>query len=777
MVYGLMFETSANMATEIDDMKMSEDRLMVAVRVRPLNKGETQRVIHVINDKNNNKKQPFNGVPGTLISELVNYHLEFQYKTALLNFFKHKCVKIHHYLHIFGLGIIPSKIKVKAVAVEEATRDGPRKRASERIYTYDRAFGEESTQEEVYESTTSNLVRAVLSGYNGAVFAYGATGAGKTYTMTGGPRDAGLMERAITGLFDAVQATANPEDYTVTMSYLEIYNEIIRDLLNPATTSSSSGSAGGGLELREDSGGRAAVAGLSAIRVHSASEALPLLQRGGKVRVVEPTAANKTSSRSHALLSVIVTSRSLGSSGEGSSGENGVASGRLFLVDLAGSERAHVARSKGRRLQEGAHINRSLLALANCITALSGGARYVNYRDSKLTRLLKEALSGNCKTVMVAHVSPSLENREESRNTLLYADRANHITNKVKRNVLDTDYHVTQYRTVINELKDEIARLRTKMKEERPRSGVAAEQNANNPQKNNEMKTLRHAIVGTFQEQMRLRKKLMELDSHLLGLAMDAERQHLVISHWESRNNRLYNAPTTSRISTQQSYRSATAEEGTVAVEQAWAELAALEQDQERARADRAAGERELEIVRQRGAALEDELPSRTSSEEERELLALACRVHELQADKLALQGERASRAADLRRRDLQLLRYDRQRQLSDEIITRQRQIMDEGGMKLPPDLQELYTLYQQEIHAATYTDSAMVFNSYTLPPISSNMVESVQWSSGSSGSGRGSSSGGDSEWLGGGSPARRLLGAPVQPPLRLPRLPRTPAS
>lgn len=87
------------------------------------------------------------------------------------------------------------------------------------------------------------------------------------------------------------------------------------------------------------------------------------------------------------------------------------------------------------------------------------------------------------------------------------------------------------------------------------RSGIAAEQNANNPQKNNEMKNLRHAIVGTFQEQMKLRKKLMELDSHLLGLAMDAERQHLVISHWESRNNRLYNAPTTSRISTQQSYR------------------------------------------------------------------------------------------------------------------------------------------------------------------------------------------------------------------------------
>lgn len=279
---------------------------------------------------------------------------------------------------------------------------------------------------------------------------------------------------------------------------------------------------------------------------------MQLLQKGNKARTVEPTAMNKTSSRSHALLSVTVkynvpldamTNLRMR-----------VRQARLFMIDLAGSERANKTKNKGKRLQEGAHINRSLLALGNCINALSGGARYVNYRDSKLTRLLKEALSGNCRTVMIAHVSPALSQKEESRNTLIYADRANHISNKVERNVLDVSYQVTQYHTVINELRDEISRLRTKMTEDRPRSAEIRKMNT--AQRGNEIKNLREKIVGTFKEQMKLRRKLMEIDSHLLGLSMDAERQHLVISHWESRNNKLYkNTEHLSRARTQQSLR------------------------------------------------------------------------------------------------------------------------------------------------------------------------------------------------------------------------------
>lgn len=173
---------------------------------------------------------------------------------------------------------------------------------------------------------------------------------------------------------------------------------MIRDLLNP----------GSPLELREDNRGqreRITVAGLSEITAISRQEVIQLLLKGNKARTMEPTAANQTSSRSHALLSVSVLH----------STPLGTRQGRLFLTDLAGSERAKKTKNRGKRLQEGAHINRSLLALGNCINALSGGAKYVNYRDSKLTRLLKEALSGRCKTVMIAHVSPEGQHRDETK--------------------------------------------------------------------------------------------------------------------------------------------------------------------------------------------------------------------------------------------------------------------------------------------------------------------------------------------------------------------------
>lgn len=168
--------------------------------------------------------------------------------------------------------------------------------------------------------------------------------------------------------------------------------------------------------------------------------------------------------------------------------------------------------------------------------------------------LLKEALSGNCRTVMIAHVSPSGSQKDESRNTLIYADRANNISNKAERNILDVSYHVSQYQTVITELRDEINRLQKKMTEDRPRSADINQLNAE--QRSSEVKNVREQIVDTFKNQMKLRRKLMEIDSHLLGLGMEAERQHLVISNWESRNNKLYkNNVNRSRAQTQQTMR------------------------------------------------------------------------------------------------------------------------------------------------------------------------------------------------------------------------------
>ncbi|XP_011692796.1 PREDICTED: kinesin-like protein KIF19 [Wasmannia auropunctata] len=422
-------------------------------------------------------------------------------------------------------------INNKMVMLEDQDND-KQKRAMPRQYLYDMVFGESSTQEEVYEGTTKNLVQDVLNGYNATVFAYGATGSGKTHTMVGTSSNPGIMVRALNDIFLAAKKLSDNTEFTVTMSYMEIYNENIRDLLNPNSRY---------LDLRDDTrSGNVQVSGLTEVSTNSTEEVMQLLHRGNKARTMEPTAANKTSSRSHALLSVMIKQVSHRVQDDGQRVRNKMKQGRLFMIDLAGSERAKQTKNEGKRLQEGAHINRSLLALGNCINALSGGARYVNYRDSKLTRLLKEALSGNCRTVKIAHVSPASTHRDESKNTLIYADRANKISNKIERNVLDVSYlHVAQYRDIISDLKSEISRLRNKMKDERPKR-VEVEKKNSDDMHGNDFKSLREKIVSAFKEQMRLRRKLMELDSHLLGLNIAAEQQHSIISHWESRNNRVY---------------------------------------------------------------------------------------------------------------------------------------------------------------------------------------------------------------------------------------------
>lgn len=324
------------------------------------------------------------------------------------------------------------------------------------------------------------------------------------------------------------------------ISYLEIYNETIKDLLNPS----------GPLELREDNREqRINVAGLSEIMATNRREVIQLLIRGNKARTIEPTAANQTSSRSHALLTVTVMHAT----------PLGTKLGRLYLTDLAGSERAKKTKNRGKRLQEGAHINRSLLALGNCINALSDGAKYVNYRDSKLTRLLKEALSGRCKTVMIAHVSPEAQHRDETKNTLVYADRANHITTRLQKPELMEEmreFPLNHYQHLVTELREEVTRLKSKMLSDRPRSGAAAATAAaeatsgttEEQKKKAELRYLREQIVLTFKQQMKLRRRLLEAESHLLGLELDAERQHIVISHWQGRMGKLYDTKNEQQI-------------------------------------------------------------------------------------------------------------------------------------------------------------------------------------------------------------------------------------
>ncbi|KAL3824776.1 hypothetical protein ACJIZ3_020805 [Penstemon smallii] len=288
------------------------------------------------------------------------------------------------------------------------------KRLRGRHFTFDASFPDSTTQHEIYSTTTAELVEAVLQGRNGSVFCYGATGAGKTYTMLGTIENPGVMVLAIKDLFNKIRHKSFDGHNVVHLSYLEVYNETVRDLLSP----------GRPLVLREDKQGIVA-AGLTQYRAYSTDEVMALLQQGNLNRTTEPTRANETSSRSHAILQVVIEYRVKDAS---SNIINRV--GKLSLIDLAGSERALATEQRTLRSIEGANINKSLLALSSCINALVEGKKHIPYRNSKLTQLLKDSLSGSCNTVMIANISPSDLSFGETQNTLHWADRAKEIRMK-----------------------------------------------------------------------------------------------------------------------------------------------------------------------------------------------------------------------------------------------------------------------------------------------------------------------------------------------------------
>jgi len=257
-------------------------------------------------------------------------------------------------------------------------------------------------------------------------------------------------------LFQLIEDRKEEHSFEVLVTFLEIYNEEIRDLLaEPGQTAPR-----GGLQIREDKSVK--VAGLTELRPTSADEVKQIVLLGNTRRTQSPTNANETSSRSHAVLQVHVT-RSPRTANV--TEERTVAT--LSIIDLAGSERAAATTNMGQRMVEGANINKSLLALGNCINSLceSGGAvRHVPYRNSKLTRLLKFSLGGNCKTVMIVCVAPTSQHFDDTHNTLIYAERATRIKTKVvTRNVLNVNRHVGQYVEAINRLNQEVAELKAKL--------------------------------------------------------------------------------------------------------------------------------------------------------------------------------------------------------------------------------------------------------------------------------------------------------------------------
>ncbi|KAG7721296.1 hypothetical protein KL929_001251 [Ogataea haglerorum] len=325
-------------------------------------------------------------------------------------------------------------------------------RIREHRFVFDKLFDEDTTQTEVYEFSTKPLLDSVLDGFNATIFAYGATGCGKTFTISGTPENPGIIFLAMQDLFNRIKEMEDTQRAEITLSYFEIYNETIRDLLDPSTDPRS-------LILREDESKRITVANLSTHTPNSVDEVMDLIIIGNKNRTVSPTEANSTSSRSHAILQINVLRKPRTAD---LNEEHTYAT--LSFIDLAGSERASATRNKGARLHEGANINKSLLALGNCINALCDPRKHnhVPYRDSKLTRLLKFSLGGNCKTFMIVCVSPSSRHYDETLNTLKYADRAKEIRTKLTRNQHNLSRHVGSYLKMITEQKREIEELRSR---------------------------------------------------------------------------------------------------------------------------------------------------------------------------------------------------------------------------------------------------------------------------------------------------------------------------
>eukprot|EP00127_Corallochytrium_limacisporum_P004776 Clim_evm2s175 gene=Clim_evmTU2s175 len=319
-------------------------------------------------------------------------------------------------------------------------------------YAFDRVFDEESTQQEVFEGTTKPLIDNVLNGYNATVFAYGATGAGKTHTMLGYNDDPGVMVQTMKALFERIEDEKENWVVDVKLTYLEVYNETLRDLLNP----------GKPLNLRE-AGKECVVAGISLHSPTDADDVLRLLHYGNKNRTQHPTDANAQSSRSHAVAQIYLERRARTGDVKAS-----VTSAKLSLIDLAGSERGTATTNKGARMLEGANINKSLLALGNCINALvrasqRGKPAHIPYRDSKLTRLLKDSLGGNTRTVMIANISPSSQTYEDTHNTLKYANRAKNIKLQNKQNTHTVKFHISKYTTIIEDLHKEVEGLKRQL--------------------------------------------------------------------------------------------------------------------------------------------------------------------------------------------------------------------------------------------------------------------------------------------------------------------------
>ncbi|XP_017750981.1 PREDICTED: kinesin-like protein KIF16B [Rhinopithecus bieti] len=411
---------------------------------------------------------------------------------------------------------------------EGGTGDSGRERT--KTFTYDFSFYSADTkspdyvsQEMVFKTLGTDVVKSAFEGYNACVFAYGQTGSGKSYTMMGNSGDSGLIPRICEGLFSRINETTRWDEasFRTEVSYLEIYNERVRDLLRRKSSKTFN------LRVREHPKEGPYVEDLSKHLVQNYADVEELMDAGNINRTTAATGMNDVSSRSHAIFTIKFTQAKFDSEMPCETVS------KIHLVDLAGSERADATGATGVRLKEGGNINKSLVTLGNVISALADLSQdaantlakkkpvFVPYRDSVLTWLLKDSLGGNSKTIMIATISPADVNYGETLSTLRYANRAKNIINKP---TINEDANVK----LIRELRAEIARLKTLLAQgnQTPHSfkyGGKLQQNEARVQE------LTKEWTNKWNEtQNILKEQTLALRKEGIGVVLDSELPHLI---------------------------------------------------------------------------------------------------------------------------------------------------------------------------------------------------------------------------------------------------------
>lgn len=331
-------------------------------------------------------------------------------------------------------------VKMSDDHIGVAVKD-PESRNKSKLFSFDRVFAQDSTQEEVYRYSADPLVEQVLAGYNVTMFAYGQTGSGKTFTMEGVPEARGIIPRMVEHIFDAIMGEEmEMYQYFVRVSYVEIYNEKIRDLLEPASQD---------LRVREHRDKGVYIEDATQPYVGDPEEVLQLMAQGHLNRAVTATGMNDTSSRSHAVFMLALEQKNVETDAKKKS--------KLMLVDLAGCEKVRKTGATGKVMREAQNINRSLSCLGTVINCLTTGKTHIPYRDSKLTRLLSDSLGGNSKTCIIVTASPCIYNIEETISTMRFGTNCKRIKNKPKVN---QELSVAEYKKMVAILERQITKLK-----------------------------------------------------------------------------------------------------------------------------------------------------------------------------------------------------------------------------------------------------------------------------------------------------------------------------